>query len=108
MWTHAFATSPNWGPILTTGGGLVFSGGTNDRMFRAFDAKSGKVLWEYPTSSGIIGQPSTFTVDGVQYVAVQSGWGVDSRAMQRGLNLLRPGQFPEVPEGGSVWVFAVN
>jgi len=86
----------------------VFVGGTNDRMFRAFDAKSGAVLWEYPTSSGVIGQPSTFTVDGVQYVAVQSGWGVDSRAMQRSLNLLHPGQYPEVPEGGSVWVFAVN
>ena len=43
VWTHTFAKSANWGPILTTGGGLVFSGGTNDRMFRAFDAKSGKV-----------------------------------------------------------------
>ena len=29
----------NWGPVLTTGGGLVFLGGTNDRYFRAFDAK---------------------------------------------------------------------
>ena len=108
VWTHNFPSSPNWGPMLTTGGGLVFSGGTNDRMFRAFDAKSGAVLWEYPTSSGVIGQPATFTVDGVQYVAVQSGWGVDSRSMQRSLNLLHPGQYPEVPEGGSVWVFAVN
>jgi alcohol dehydrogenase (cytochrome c) len=108
VWTQTFATSPNWGPILTTGGGLVFSGGTNDRKFRAFDAKSGKILWEFPTSSGIIGQPSTFSVDGVQYVAVQSGWGVDSRSMQGRLNGLRPGQFPEVPEGGAVWVFAVK
>ena len=107
-WTHTFADSPNWGPILTTGGGLVFSGGTNDRKFRALDAKSGKVLWEFPTTSGIIGQPSTFTVDGVQYVAVQSGWGVDSRSMQGRLNALRPGKFPEVPEGGSIWVFAVR
>jgi len=108
VWTHPFPTSPNWGPILTTGGGLVFSGGTNDRKFRALDATSGNVLWEYPTSSGIVGQPSTFSVDGVQYVAVQSGWGVDSRSMQGRLNALRPGEFPEVPEGGSVWVFAVR
>ena len=108
VWTHPFPSSPNWGPILTTGGGLVFSGGTNDRKFRALDAKSGNVLWEYPTSSGIVGQPSTFSVDGVQYVAVQSGWGVDSRSMQGRLNALRPGEFPEVPEGGSVWVFAVR
>jgi len=108
VWTHTFANSPTWGPMLTTAGGLVFSGGTNDRRFRAFDAKTGAVLWEFPTSSGVIGQPSTFTVDGVQYVAVQSGWGVDSRSMQGRLNNLRPGEYPEVPEGGTVWVFAVR
>ena len=38
---------------MTTAGGLVFTGGTNDRMFRAFDASTGKVLWEFPTNSGI-------------------------------------------------------
>jgi alcohol dehydrogenase (cytochrome c) len=108
VWTHTYPASPNWGPMLTTGGGLVFSGGTNDRKFHAFDARTGALLWEYPTSSGVIGQPSTFLVDGVQYVAVQSGWGVDSRSMQARLNALRPGQFPEVPEGGAVWVFAVR
>jgi alcohol dehydrogenase (cytochrome c) len=108
VWTHTFADSPNWGPMLATAGGLVFSGGTNDRKFHAFDAASGKLLWEFPTTSGIIGQPSSFMLDGKQYVAVQSGWGIDSRAMQRSLNALRPGQFPEVPEGGAVWVFAVQ
>ncbi len=108
VWTHTFANSPTWGPMLTTGGGLVFTGGTNDRRFRAFDAGNGRLLWEFPTSSGVIGQPSTFMVDGTQYVAVQSGWGVDSRSMQGRLNTLRPGQFPEVPEGGTIWVFAVK
>jgi alcohol dehydrogenase (cytochrome c) len=107
-WTHTYATSPNWGPMLATAGGLVFSGGTNDRKFHAFDATTGKLLWEFPTSSGVIGQPSSFRVGGRQYVAVQSGWGVDSRAMQGRLNLERPGEFPEVPEGGAVWVFAVR
>ena len=58
--------------------------------------------------SGILGQPTTFMVDGTQYVAVQSGWGVDSRAMQARLNATFPGKYPEVPEGGSVWVFAVK
>jgi alcohol dehydrogenase (cytochrome c) len=53
-------------------------GGTNDRMFRAFDAKSGKVVWEQKTNSGVTGVPSSFEVDGVQYIAVQSGWGVDA------------------------------
>jgi alcohol dehydrogenase (cytochrome c) len=107
VWTHTFAKSANWGPILTTAGGLVFSGGTNDRMFRAFDAKSGRVLWETPTNSGIIGVPMSFSVDGKQYVAVQSGFGIDSRGMQARLNRLFPGEYPEVPEGGAIWVFAL-
>jgi alcohol dehydrogenase (cytochrome c) len=108
VWTHTYTKSANWGPMLATGGGLVFSGGTNDRMFHAFDASSGKLLWEFPTNSGIIGQPSSFMVDGKQYIAVQSGWGIDSRGMQARLNALFPGEYPEVPEGGAIWVFAVK
>ena len=108
VWTHTYANSENWGPMLATGGGLVFTGGTNDRKFHAFDATTGALLWEFPTSSGIIGQPSTFMVDGKQYVAVQSGWGVDSAGMQTQLNNIFPGKYPEVPEGGAVWVFAVK
>ena len=64
VWTTTFAKSANWGPMLATAGGLVFAGGTNDRMFRAFDAKSGKMLWESPTTSGIIGVPISFSIDG--------------------------------------------
>ena len=108
IWTHTFPNSANWGPVLATAGGLVFAGGANDRLFRAFDAATGTVLWEFPTNSGVIGQPSSFTIDGRQYVAVQSGWGIDSRAMQARLNALLPGQYPEVPEGGAIWVFGLK
>ena len=108
VWTHTFPSSANWGPMLATAGGLVFSGGTSDRMFRALDATSGKPLWEFQTNSGVTGQPSSFAVDGVQYIAVQSGWGIDARAMQTRLDRISPGRFPEVPEGGTVWVFAVK
>jgi alcohol dehydrogenase (cytochrome c) len=108
VWTHMYPTSENWGPMLATGGGLVFSGGTNDRMFHAFDASTGKLLWEFPTNSGILGQPVSFMLDGRQYIAVQSGWGIDARGMQARLNAASPGKFPEVPEGGAVWVFAVK
>ena len=106
MWTQEF-DSQNWGPVLTTGGGLVFAGGTSDRYFRAFDARTGEVLWQQRTNSGIIGVPSTYMVDGVQYVAVQSGWGVDAAAMGRRIDGLR-GTNNFVPQGGVVWVFALR
>ncbi len=101
-WSHNFKDSPNWGPILTTGGGLVFSGGTNDRLFRAFDATTGEVLWEFPTNSGVYAPPSSFMVDGRQYIAVVSGWGQDARSMESRIG------FPDVPEGGVIWVFALK
>jgi alcohol dehydrogenase (cytochrome c) len=106
VWTREFA-SQNWGPILTTGGGLVFSGGTNDRYFRAFDAKSGATVWEIRTNSGVIGVPTSFAVDGVQYVAVQSGWGVDAQRVQAGIDAVRK-RPTYVPQGGVVWVFRLK
>ena len=108
VWTHNYPTSMNWGPMLATAGGLVFSGGTNDRYFHAFDARTGKLLWQFPTNSGITSQPTSFSVDGKQYIAVQSGWGVDPVGMQGVLNNARPGEFPEVPQGGAVWVFGIK
>jgi alcohol dehydrogenase (cytochrome c) len=108
VWSHPFADSSLWGPVLTTAGGVLFTGGTNDRYFRAFDASNGKILWEFRTGSGVNGVPVSFEVDGKQYIAVQSGWGVDAARMQARLNIARPWQFPDVPQGGSVWVFAVD
>ena len=81
VWTTNLP-SFNWGPVLATGGGVLFAGGTNDRMFRAFDAGTGKILWEFPTGSGVAAVPVSFEVDGKQYIAVQSGWGVDPAKMQ--------------------------
>ncbi len=89
----------------TTGGNLIFSGGTTDRYFRAHDA-TGEELWRFRTNSGIIGVPSTFSVNGKQYVAVQSGWGVDAAGMTGRVDLIR-GTRTFVPQGGVVWVFAL-
>jgi alcohol dehydrogenase (cytochrome c) len=108
VWTHNWPKSPNWGAMLATAGGLVFTGGTNDRKIHAFEASTGKLLWEFPTTSGILAPPTSFLIDGKQYIAVHSGWGGDSRGMQATLNRLYPGEYPEVPEGGSVWVFALE
>jgi alcohol dehydrogenase (cytochrome c) len=105
VWTHEFEAA-NWGGVLTTAGNLVFSGGTSDRYFRAFDARTGEQLWQQRTNSGVIGVPSTYSVDGVQYVAVQSGWGVDAASMAGRLDQLR-GTSNFVPQGGVIWVFAL-
>jgi alcohol dehydrogenase (cytochrome c) len=107
VWTHEFGEYANWGPILTTAGGLVLQGGTADRYFRAFDAETGALLWQQRLNSGILGVPTSYAIDGVQYIAVQSGWGSDAAGSQRSVD----GQFdnPEliVPQGGVVWVFAL-
>ncbi len=108
-WTHDFKDMEFWGPLLTTGGNLLFAGGTPDRMFRAFDATTGDVLWEYPTNSGITAVPSSFSVDGKQYIAVQSGWGVDAERMHGLLkDMLPEGRTYPVPQGGAIWVFALK
>lgn len=65
---------PVWSGAVVTAGDIAFYG-TMDRWFKAVDAKSGKVLWQFRTPSGIIGQPTTYSINGVQYVAILSGVG---------------------------------
>jgi lanthanide-dependent methanol dehydrogenase len=66
---------PVWSGALVTAGDVVFYG-TMDGWFKALDARSGKLLWQYQMESGIIGQPVTFRApDGQQYVAVLAGVG---------------------------------
>jgi alcohol dehydrogenase (cytochrome c) len=105
-WVQKFPTFM-WAPLLTTGGNLVFAGGTNDRKFRAFDASSGKIVWETATPAGVTAVPSSFEVDGEQYIAVQSGWGVDAQRMQSGVDALL-GTKTTVPQGGTVLVYKLD
>ena len=58
-----------WGGVLATAGGLVFVG-DDDGSFAAFDAKSGKRLWDFPLSARWHASPMTYAIDGRQYVAV--------------------------------------
>src|SRR3982751_4900267 len=68
---------PVWGGALATAGGVVFYG-TLDGWFKAVDAKSGKVLWQFKVGSGVVGNPVTYTgPDGKQYVAIYAGIGGD-------------------------------
>lgn len=64
----------DWGGALTTAGGVGFYG-TLKGMFRAVDLKTGKILYQFKTPSGIIGNPITYEHDGKQYLAILSGVG---------------------------------
>jgi len=62
------------GSLLSTGGGLVFSGGGNNtNEFRAYDTRTGEKLWSFDTQTGVVAAPITYELDGKQYVAVSVG-----------------------------------
>jgi len=89
-----------WSAMLATGGGLLFTGKETGE-FIAVDADTGKVVWQFQTGSGINAMPVTYTHQGRQYVTVLSGIG--------GLywNIAREQLKDKVPQGGSVWTFAI-
>jgi alcohol dehydrogenase (cytochrome c) len=65
---------PMCSSLLATGGGLVF-GGEPTGEFNALDAETGDHLWAFQCGSGHHSSPSTYSVDGKQYVVAPSGWG---------------------------------
>jgi lanthanide-dependent methanol dehydrogenase len=110
---------PLWSGALATGGGLVFYG-TMDGWFKAIDARTGKLLWQFKTGSGIVGQPISYRgPDGRQYIAVPSGVGgwagaivsakLDSRDPTAALGFANA--VKDLPNkstaGGMVYVFAL-
>lgn len=99
-WQMAWPGQPSMAGTLSTGGGLVFTGAATGE-FIAVDANNGKKLYEFQTSSGIIGLPVTFEHKGKQYVTIVSGAG--------GVWALTGDErMSQVPAGGSVWTFAVD
>jgi alcohol dehydrogenase (cytochrome c) len=90
--------SPNWAGTLVTAGGLVFTGELTGE-FIAVDSDTGKILWQFQTPSGIIGQPVTWERDGKQYVTVTSGTGGVYVLKTPDPNLVH------VPPGGTLWTF---
>ncbi|MFL5437183.1 MAG: pyrroloquinoline quinone-dependent dehydrogenase [Myxococcales bacterium] len=65
---------PMLASMLATAGDVVFTGEPTGE-FDAFDARTGELLWQFRTGSGIHASPITYSVKGVQYVAVFTGWG---------------------------------
>jgi quinoprotein glucose dehydrogenase len=68
-----------------TAGGVVFIGATiYDRKFRAFDSGTGKLLWEAELPFAGVATPSTYLVNGRQYVVIAASGGRDKKGPQGG------------------------
>jgi quinoprotein glucose dehydrogenase len=66
----------NFGGLMVTKGGLVFATGTIDKKIRAFDAATGTQLWEYELPASGSAPPSTYEIDGTQYIVVIASGGI--------------------------------
>jgi alcohol dehydrogenase (cytochrome c) len=84
--------------VLATGGDLVFVGEATGE-FDAFNAQTGELLWQFQTGSGHHNNPTTYSIDGRQYIAVPTGWG----AWVEGF---APTMFG-APRGDALFVFAL-
>ena len=110
---------PVWSGALVTAGDVVFYG-TMDGWFKALDARTGQLLWQFKTESGIVGQPISYRgPDGKQYIAILSGVGGWSGAVVAGdanpndstVALGFAGAMRDLPDvtsrGGTLYVFAL-
>ena len=85
--------TPNLGGAISTAGGVVFIGATNDKTFRAFDTRTGKLLWETKLDADGNATPITYRgANGKQYVVIVAGG---------------PGHLRKGPTGDSVIAFAL-
>jgi quinoprotein glucose dehydrogenase len=80
----------NYGGPIVTAGGLIFIGATADQTFRAFDKDTGKILWQAKLPFGGNATPSTYMVDGKQYIVIPAGGGKSGE-----------------PSGGTIVTFAL-
>jgi alcohol dehydrogenase (cytochrome c) len=75
---------PMCASVLATGGDLVFAGEPSGE-FNALDARTGEQLWQFQCGSGHHSSPTTYIVDGRQYIAVPVGWGAWSEGFLPGM-----------------------
>jgi hypothetical protein len=68
------------GPVLTAGGVLFIGATVYDRRFRAFDSRSGALLWETELPFAGVATPSTYMIDGRQYVVIAASGGRDPKS----------------------------
>ncbi|HMH23467.1 MAG TPA: PQQ-binding-like beta-propeller repeat protein [Puia sp.] len=67
--------SENYGGSVVTAGGLVFIAGTPDSKFRAFDKRTGKLLWQAVLPAPAFATPAVYAVNGRQFIVIACGGG---------------------------------
>lgn len=73
--------SENYGGPIVTAGDLLFIGATvYDKKFRAFDSRTGQLLWQTTLPFAGVATPATYMIDGKQYVVIAAGGGKDLKA----------------------------
>jgi PQQ-dependent dehydrogenase (methanol/ethanol family) len=77
---------PMIGGILVTAGGLVFTGEGNGQ-FKAYDSGTGAILWSFQAGAGVNAPPSSYSIDGKQYIVVAAGGNVQLD-YKRGNNII--------------------
>jgi quinoprotein glucose dehydrogenase len=70
---HPQTGSENYGGPVITAGNLLFIAGTKDEMFRAYNKKTGELVWETKLPAAAFATPSTYEVNGKQYVVLACG-----------------------------------
>jgi len=89
---------PMCASVLATAGDLVFAGEPSGE-FNALDARTGELLWQFQTGSGHHSSPTTYSIDGRQYIAVPVGWGAWVEGFLPGLL--------GAPHGSALFAFAL-
>ncbi len=104
----------NFGGAIATAGGVIFVAATADEKIRAFEKHSGRVLWEHQLPAGGYATPSTYMIDGRQYLAIAAG-GSGKNATKSGDSIIafalpqadgdrRPSSQRESPPSEAPWI----
>jgi alcohol dehydrogenase (cytochrome c) len=102
LWTYRQRAGMS-SSLLVSAGGLLFSG-SHDRVFRAYDAASGKPLWQTVLNASPNSSPVSYGAEGQQYVAVVTGGG---GPLDGGVGVMTP-EIVGPPGGTTLWVFKLH
>jgi quinoprotein glucose dehydrogenase len=98
--------SMNYGGTVTTAGGLTFVAATADEKIRAFESRTGRVLWEHELPAAGYATPSVYVAGGRQFVVIAAGGGGKNatKSSDAIVAFALPAVEPRVPAGESAWI----